>query len=1303
MDSETSANDRPTAVPLLGYLNFSDGRPDPKFQKGLDLAFRALDTASSENPANEVASWLLEEADKLQASGAPAFSDLSQARTVIELAFRKFPKIYRRNCEDLLQHHPDRQLFTSLFMSRICETILAQHGPWDEEERIFTGALSQFNDFIGHRPIALLETRQQTEYYPKEKIRPVPIYLRGVGSGYGPYQAIVDEAIRILENTPDELCHEAWFRISRLDELCLDTRAYDHNHPANRRPNYLFGEWDPHQIDNKGFYRRFVVRQTVLDSLVRSTQSTADTGEAHTLLEAGAVLAGTILMASGMSGEGPNTHDSDSKLSTLVPKIARYRDNFYRTLLDSLSGIQANRLRSEAQRLRQPFGGIRQRLNLELARQRAAQLQERKLALIFAELGYPQASRDHAALLPAASVRFMCEIRLRQTQIELLISQEELRKSADVLTDVEELIRRGIDCGALSDPWNCLGFQGLFPLFVAREDSVRDTRHEELIDLLSRQFDLYARTLAAVARTNDRKTQERLRRGVEELAAWWDKFATYEVSDLPRLKGSERSDAATHVSSALARWQQEFGETRSEGDSSNAELRFWREQREGFTSPAAFAQVVDALLFQHEWHAAMALLMAWLSEADTIRLREGETSFHDLALRWMRGVVQSSLELRRRTELICRFLQLLEANGEDWWHQPPEDLLKEDFGKEYIEAEDPYESAYEAMIFRDSTDDGEEGSVLSDEPKDRYELEEVSEHLEERLAFRDCISMLWQIISQAELDRKNTTLGEFSKDWHETARNWLESLEKFVLHLHEMVVPAPVGGVEERVEFDRRRSIRDRLLELGLNSCQELGKAVRSLHALRADLLGENIDVPDVVIRQAIRIEQALRRKEQQNVLATLPSLAEALGSQPLLFVPVSEGGHPTPILRARTNFAILEMLLDRLARFGLIRECFHLIRLARSMEQNGPLEGRKVSEFDRLFRTALVSVVEALLETAEQWESQNKSDLQPFSEMLFKVANSFLQLWIEHSHTLRLSALEGIGSGDDWEYFRDFLKKYGRGIFTASFMTLGNLRGILHQRVDRWLDSFETTDEAAIPQPLYQDLESAQLDRRRTTHYLETAILAIVENYPEFQDYNTTTTQSDYGENLHILMDFLRVKMHYDRAAWRMRPLAWAHEVLCRRGHFDIADRWKASIEKLRTRQLSEELLHDLEVLETDHAVRLRSIRDHVEERFLTPLLLDRLCAKVEPSAKAARAGEDETNPAFAELLEQLQPLSENPSGVGVDVPSWLRKFESEVHSVRERLDRKEMVRPFTLRDITLPELQRQVDDWDKPMLRGT
>ena len=65
------------------------------------------------------------------------------------------------------------------------------------------------------------------------------------------------------------------------------------------------------------------------------------------------------------------------------------------------------------------------------------------------------------------------------------------------------------------------------------------------------------------------------------------------------------------------------------------------------------------------------------------------------------------------------------------------------------------------------------------------------------------------------------------------------------------------------------------------------------------------------------------------------------------------------------------------------------------------------------------------------------------------------------------------------------------------------------------------------------------KVDKAATAKHLEIVLQALVEHYDEYRDYNTTTTQSDYGENIHILLDMLRLKVRYDRFAWRMRPLA--------------------------------------------------------------------------------------------------------------------------------------------------------------------
>src|SRR5439155_10908418 len=161
------------------------------------------------------------------------------------------------------------------------------------------------------------------------------------------------------------------------------------------------------------------------------------------------------------------TYDSSVHLGTLMPRIARLRDAFYSDRLAAFGGAHAARLRAEAEQTRQPFGGARQHLNHFLARQRAAQLQQRHLAMLLATLGYPTAARRYAARVPAASLRLLTEIHLALTTNQMLAERGRRGEAADQLSAAEDVLHRAIACGAMVDPWNVLGFQGLYPLFVA--------------------------------------------------------------------------------------------------------------------------------------------------------------------------------------------------------------------------------------------------------------------------------------------------------------------------------------------------------------------------------------------------------------------------------------------------------------------------------------------------------------------------------------------------------------------------------------------------------------------------------------------------------------------------------------------------------------------------------------------------------------------------------------------------------------------------------------------------------------------
>jgi len=1297
---------------LLGYLNFSDGRPDPKFQKGIADATAHLISAGERTPWVALYQWLVQALKELETSGSPAFRDSTQVRAVVEAALGRLPAAYRAHHTDLLSHQPDSELFVAFALVRSCEAVLKQGSPWDETDRLVSGAMNILNDYVGYRPIALLETRPNTEFYPHEKVRPIPVYLKGAGVAPGRYADVVRTAIELLAKTDPILLEEASFTPDHLDELSFDPRAHDHFHPVNKRPNVLFGEWDPHTIDGRGYYRRFVLRQMTLDTLLTWVKPQGEPNVAtpgysdptERLFEAAAVLAGTILMGAGVSGSGPSFHDSTVTLSKLVPRIARYRDGFYQRLLKSLPGAHGERLRAEAEKRQQPFAGVRQYLNQAIATQRASHLQDRRLAQLYAAMGYPAAARTRSGKISAPAVRFGTEVRIRQTEAGFAADRNKPEIAVTLLGEVENLLRRGIDCGALIDPWNILGYQGLFPIFPGREDTVRDPRAEELIHQVGRQFDLYAKAMAAAAVAGDEATRETLATNMRDFAAWWDKFATSTVSDMPRVVGGERSEAAGHVASALTAW--------AKRTPASNDVAFWRDHREGFTSPAAFSQVIEPLIVRQEYRAATALLMTWLSEGETVPLEDPSASFEALCERWVRSVGSADVvPAPARAALIRRFFELLEANANEDWLDPsvwlddgaPDDEDDDEEGSEY-------ESAYEGMTYKDSTDDGEESSVAgSGEPKGaghEFPLEAEAESLEERLRFLHAVAKLWRLAARPDLWPRSETTGQDAiANWLAMAHRTYTALVSFLDRVTAIEVPDPTSGHEGMIEFDRRRALRGHILELGVSACVEATRASRALAAVLATgpelPSGKTNPAPESGGSPAweqllVRIERSIGQGDASGVRGVLPAFVGLFRTEPLLYCPPSDGGKPHEVLRAQTALHVLEDLLTRLPRLGLLRETFHLTKLARQMEWNNPPEGRRVSSFDQLFRTALNGVVETLLAAAADWGEDAGPD-GPLSGMLFQLAEAFQELWVQHSQSLRLSVLESVNDDDDWEPVRAFVKKYGSDLFTVPFLGLSNMRGILARGVAAWLDHEVERDDNDKRPKLVDDWASDNIDRNRTARAAEVVLQALVEHYEEYRDYNTTTTQSDYGENIHILLDFLRVKVRYDRYAWRMRPLALAHEVLCKQGNDALAAKWREFIAD-KTAGLAEDLADRLGALETRYGVKLRTIRDRVEERFLLPLEIDQAAARVAPAAEAARAGEGENNPAFARLASAVEPLAENVSGVGLDVPAWVRRLEEAMRATKTR-ETSEVTDPRPADGLNFEELRRQLADWDKPI----
>ncbi|MEZ6111070.1 MAG: hypothetical protein R3C99_08650 [Pirellulaceae bacterium] len=1091
-------------------------------------------------------------------------------------------------------------------------------------------------------------------------------------------------AIDLLQTTDADLLRMSYFDPDLLDELAFDPRAYDFDHPVNRRPNYHFGQWDPHQIDNQGRYRRFVVQQVTLDALMTRYEATGGLPKDQLLFEAAAVLAGTILMAAGVSGRGPETHDSTVTLATLLPQIAHYRDEFYERLIAHTEGEHGRRLRGEAIDLRQPFGGARQSLNAELARQRARQLEHVHLARIFARMGYADAAKRQADIVPVASARMLCRIDNRVTLGHRLVDSGEMDRAAELPTQIVDFLHRSIQCGAVIDPWNILGFDANFSLFPALENSIHDHRADELIELMERVFALVSRIWSEAAALDRQDVCEGIDLQFRELAEWWRQFATHEVSSVKRLDSLEVYNAAKHVVEAMRLWHR--------GGAATGDVRFWAPHAEMFDAPKAYALVLDALLERRDFIASMSLLIHWLSQADRVPLEQGDVSFSRLAERWLLDWFEENGDQAdgQRWKITRKFFDYIEANAEDYWSVPrfeigsssrstpkPDDpFADEPYAGEVAEEDEDNElfgAAYEDVVYRDSTDDGVEGAVFETDDRVYEALERESQRVVERLSFISCLARMWKVAAVTmgcspedpadeatlDLDDLRATLGR----WINRARHNGNELRALLEQVRDYHLPKPSADHESLLEYDRQRLVKESLLERIIVATVEMSDAVRLLSAAVAARnegpLAPNIATatPDAAL--AIVVFAALLRRDLEAARTYWGMLLEAYRSVPLLYVPLARGGDPGEIVTTRIRQRAIQDLLTGMPRAGLLLETTQLVETARAMERRHPVGPGAVTEFDELFRIGYTSLVEAIVRSSHTWDDEDAPS-DSLVASLEEITESLLRSWLAHSRTLRLSVLEKVEDAEQWNATVEFIQRYGADIFTQRFLNLGNIRAILHQGVDVWLEQLAASENQTtlkLIDELDDGISSGDADA------LLTIILeSIVENYGEYRDYNSTTTQSDRGEMLYSLLDFLRLRSRYDRVSWNLRPVVWAHELLVRNGQNEAARMWRRALRE-RVGEQADKYLAELAQLQKKYAMRMPTVADRLNERFIKPMTIDRMRALVKP---AMQTDSDHREASF-EMLESLtNSLTREPSGVGLDLPPWLEALEEEVEHAR-------------------------------------
>lgn len=1272
---------------VLGYLNFSDGTANASFQGGLNNLFR-LAADKGQAPAHQWVLNQLAEQLELRQGASAAFKDVAQASGVVHLVQDHLLGAYRTHHRDLLAHLSDSDLFQPFFLARMFEATLAQHGPWTETDRIVSGAVDMLNDFVGHRPVATLENDRKLQPYPHERVRPIPIYLRGVGVAVGPFSDLIERMLTVLKATEPEVLSEAFLDLDVLDELALDPRAYDHTHPASSRPGYHFGEWDPHLLDNQGRFRRLVLRPMILyallDWLEDSKRNTRISRESlH--WEAAVALGGTLVLASGVSGDRPESHSSETSLATLVPRIARVRDAFYR------SASQKFLRRGAKSQL--PFASVRQYLNRFISRQRALQVQQDHLAQLYARIGYPEESRRQAEAISTPSVRMRTEMQILLTRSRLHAQNQEPAQGAALLLKVRELLHRAIECGAIVDPWNILGFQGNYSIFRALQDSVMDPRVGQLLSLVHQIFELYAQLLKVAAALGETSVQKELEKGVRDLAEWWDRYATYEVSDVQRVCGRELAGSALFVARVLSLWRQ--------SGAAAGDVAFWNKHSREFTTPQAYKLVVEALFERGDLLTTRALLMHWLSQSDSVPLEEAGASFFELMLQWMNRCAAQAADTSAESPsagqdpetLVAKLFDYLEVNAGVYWRAPTlgDEKLTDAVtsASDSEDADNLFSAAYEGVTYQDSAEDGQEGGLLEQGPTTDDSLSEQADQLKQRLAFLHMRAKLEQIAASMEWTDAERHR-QLCMQWIEHATATKQQLLRLLDSINAHRVPGPIGSQDSIIEFDRLQSTKYDLLSTAINTTVETAHAVRYL----CGAIGDDV-VPDTQLpweASAVKLHRALRRRDPKLVRKILVQFLNRLGKAPLLYVPLDKGGKPRTLFESRYVRDVMKQVAQELPRLGMFRETYRLLLKNQQIER----KQAGVTEFNLLFSVGYTSVIENIVMELDHWVGED--DDETAAAYISPVIEHFSQLWIEHSGGVQYGELDRVYDEKSWKKTIQFIKTYGRGIFTQSFMTLGNLRGILRQGVAEFVDRLIDEADPYDPLPLVEDILEGRLDKDEAIGQFIFILRVIIENYEIYLDYNNTTTQSDYGENLHLLLELLRVLHSYERHRWGLEPAYTAHSILARAGRLGVAGFLEqAFIEE--TEEMAESFATRLKKAEKKCGIYLASVEDRVSEQFVRPLRLNRLLALLRPSIEGA--GQESPPEAFHALRTQVEEFVQSAPGAGIDLPEWLEQVEDEVDrllSDGNEVESTAIVTGPRLR-LSLAEFQEQLDEWDDPL----
>ena len=144
---------------------------------------------------------------------------------------------------------------------------------------------------------------------------------------------------------------------------------------------------------------------------------------------------------------------------------------------------------------------------------------------------------------------------------------------------------------------------------------------------------------------------------------------------------------------------------------------------------------------------------------------------------------------------------------------------------------------------------------------------------------------------------------------------------------------------------------------------------------------------------------------------------------------------------------------------------------------------------------------------------------------------------------------------------------------------------------------------------------------------------------------------------------------------------------MLVRSGRDHAAEIWRKAVAE-RTGDIAEDCLRRLRNMNKKYGMKLPSIAERLEEKFIRPLQVDRLCALVRPAMEDLRDGRSQKT--FPQLEKLVGEFTKKIAGAGFETPDWLADLEDEAEQVQAPLIEDDYPDPY----LNLPEIHLTLDE---------